>query len=241
MKRIYLLLIGFVFILACSETDNVLYDPINGQEAYGFEVSAQTVTVTEEGTTVEIGVVSATRTNADRTIPIAIDVESTGSSDDFTLGSIVIPAGEHVATLEVTFDNFAGMVDCVTNTLILNLEAGQQGVNGAQQVILSYVRDFECPDLFLNIEFDAYPGETTWEVTDLDGNVLFDGDGGDGSPVSENICVCPGEYVFTIFDSFGDGICCAYGEGSYEMVYNGNVLFEGGEFGSSSTHNFIID
>ena len=241
MKKVILILVGLLFVVSCDETESVLFDPINGQLAYGFEVEAQSVTVVEEGVTTTLEVISTIRTNEDRTIPLAVDESSTGSPDDYQIGTLVIPAGEHSGFVDIEFNNFANMVDCVTNTLVVNLDTDAPGANGARSVILNYVRDFECPDLFLNITFDDYPGETTWQVADPDGNVLFDGDGGTGDPISENICVCPGDYVFTIFDSFGDGICCNYGQGSYEMVLNGTVLFSGGEFGAESVHEFTIE
>lgn len=38
-------------------------------------------------------------------------------------------------------------------------------------------------------------------------------------------------YIFIIIDFWGDGICCFYGNGFYEMVdYEGNVMFLGGFF-----------
>jgi hypothetical protein len=241
MKKILLILIGFVLVVSCDETEAIVQDPVNGQQAFGFETASQTVTVLDGGTTATVNVLSVRRSNEDRSIPVSIDPSTTGDASDYQVGSVLIPAGEHVGVLSVDFNNFANMSDCVTNTLVLNLDADSPGTNGPQQYTFSYVKDFACPDLFLNITFDDYPGETTWQVTDTDGNVLVEGDGGDGSPVSENICLCPGDYVFTIFDSFGDGICCSYGNGSYEMVFNGTVLFSGGEFGSESVHNFTID
>ena len=43
-----------------------------------------------------------------------------------------------------------------------------------------------------------------------------------------NICVPDTNcYSFKIYDSFGDGICCAYGSGSYNVTYSGtNVVSE---------------
>ena len=48
----------------------------------------------------------------------------------------------------------------------------------------------------------------------------------------ESICVGDGCYAFTINDSFGDGICCDFGEGSYTVSSDGAVLAAGGEFAS---------
>ena len=87
-------------------------------------------------------------------------------------------------------------------------------------------------NLVVSILTDNYPGETTWALTDLDGAVVVS-----GGPYSdantlyeESICVGDGCYTFTINDSFGDGICCAFGEGSYTVSSDGVVLASGGEF-----------
>lgn len=234
---------GLMLVVSCDETEPIVQDPVNGQQAFGFESATQTVTVVDGGTTATVNVLSVRRSNEDRSIPVSIDASSTGDASDYQVGSVLIPAGEHVGVLEVQFNNFANMADCVTNTLVVNIDADSPGTNGPQQYTFSYVKDFECPDLFMNITLDDYPEETTWQVTDTDGNVLVEGGNyaGQSGTVSENICVCPGDYVFTIFDAFGDGICCSYGNGSYEMVFNGTVLFSGGEFGSESVHNFTIE
>ena len=33
-----------------------------------------------------------------------------------------------------------------------------------------------------------------------------------------------GDYEFTIFDSFDDGICCGFGEGEYTLTVGGTVV-----------------
>ena len=47
--------------------------------------------------------------------------------------------------------------------------------------------------------------------------------------LSNNTC-----YTFTIFDSYGDGICCLQGSGSYTISYN-NIVATGGQFNHSET------
>jgi hypothetical protein len=48
-------------------------------------------------------------------------------------------------------------------------------------------------------------------------------------------------YTFTITDSYGDGICCTYGNGSYILKdAAGTTLVSGATFTSSATHNFCV-
>ena len=92
----------------------------------------------------------------------------------------------------------------------------------------------EGQNLVVSILTDNYPGETTWTLTDLDGAVVASGGpySDAGTSFEESICVGEGCYTFAINDSFGDGICCAYGEGAYTLSSDGAVLAEGGEFES---------
>jgi hypothetical protein len=93
----------------------------------------------------------------------------------------------------------------------------------------------------LSITLDNYPGETTWQVTNTSGTVVASGGSysGQSGTVTESIPLGAGDYTFTIFDSYGDGICCAYGSGSYSLQDEfGNLVASGGSFGSSESSNF---
>ena len=67
---------------------------------------------------------------------------------------------------------------------------------------------------------DLYPGEITWRLTTCDGTLVESGGPYTTSnDIFFNACINVFEtYVFTIFDSFGDGICCLFGIGSYTVT-----------------------
>jgi hypothetical protein len=95
----------------------------------------------------------------------------------------------------------------------------------------------------LALTTDNYPEETTWEVTDVDGTVLYAGGPFDegGTLYSIEMCLDPDScYTFTIFDSYGDGICCNWGQGSYTLLDAfGNELLTGNpDFDFSLSSNF---
>lgn len=101
----------------------------------------------------------------------------------------------------------------------------------------------EESEVQLTIVLDNFPGETTWELNDDDGNFIQAG-GPYPAPatVTEALCSDAGCYEFTIFDSFGDGICCGFGAGSYSLDYNGSNIYSGnGQFGASETIPFCIN
>lgn len=99
----------------------------------------------------------------------------------------------------------------------------------------------ECPCLpfTVNIEPDNYPEETSWMLTNLctDKEVAAENIRGPAEYDYEE-CLPPGAYEFTIRDSFGDGICCSYGTGSYVVTYGGDEVASGGDFGSFETTPF---
>lgn len=96
----------------------------------------------------------------------------------------------------------------------------------------------------LTVEFlaDDYPGESSFDVQDSNGNVVvFESDIVDGLN-SFTYCLEAGCYTFTIYDSFGDGICCGYGNGSYSIFDGDNVLIgTGGEFDSEESTPFCFE
>jgi chitodextrinase len=95
--------------------------------------------------------------------------------------------------------------------------------------------------LRLDITLDNYPGETSWEV--LSGTTVIASGGGysgAGSTVTEFIDVADGCYDFVIYDSYGDGICCSWGSGSYQLTDGSTTLASGGAFGSSESTNFCV-
>jgi PKD repeat protein len=79
----------------------------------------------------------------------------------------------------------------------------------------------------IDIMSDNYPSETSWAIVDY-----FSGDvvATDGPLALANtlyqwdIDVPASDYVFTIYDAYGDGICCSYGEGYYTIYVDGNEL-----------------
>jgi|GEM_PF-176166 len=103
--------------------------------------------------------------------------------------------------------------------------------------------------LTLNITFDDYPEETSWNIIDVSNDNIIASGGtypnqADQSSLSLDICAGEGCYELNFFDSFGDGMQFNGVEGSYELLdQDGTVLaeiIEGANFGSSANHPFCI-
>ncbi len=102
----------------------------------------------------------------------------------------------------------------------------------------------ETGNISLSITLDNYPEETSWTLSNASGIVAQDSystANPDGSTVTETFTnLANGNYTFTINDSYGDGICCGYGNGSYTLSSSGGVIVTGGDFGSSESTDFCI-
>jgi hypothetical protein len=85
-----------------------------------------------------------------------------------------------------------------------------------------------CLTLVVDLTADNFGSETSWSVTDLfTGDVILsfpNGSVASGSVTSTDTCVDPNHcYEFLINDSFGDGICCTFGTGAYQVSFNGDT------------------
>jgi len=93
-------------------------------------------------------------------------------------------------------------------------------------------------DVLVKITTDDYPGETSFTVTNQGGAVSMEGGSYTGKQTTyteSKALSTSNQYTFNIFDSYNDGMCCNYGNGSYEVSVNGAVIKTGGQFGASES------
>ena len=97
-----------------------------------------------------------------------------------------------------------------------------------------------CPEdqdtLIIRILTDSYALETTWDLYEQGGGLIASGDPDENNTLFEwEVGLDPEScYDFTIYDSYGDGICCAYGEGFYELELNGELVAANYNFDGTS-------
>ncbi|WP_378176049.1 endonuclease [Aquimarina sp. SS2-1] len=100
-------------------------------------------------------------------------------------------------------------------------------------------------DVNLRVTFDNYPEETSWEIRSDSNKVVYSGGSygsqADGSTINLSRTLDSGCYTLVVKDTYGDGICCSYGNGSYALTdTNGGVLVSGGSFGSQDSNSFCV-
>ncbi|WP_197494020.1 zinc-dependent metalloprotease [Lewinella sp. 4G2] len=111
--------------------------------------------------------------------------------------------------------------------------------------------DPNCPG-GRNVEFrltlDDFGMETTWAIRTENGLVVTTGGPYEKKAkgqtiVRRNICLPDGCYLLEVMDDHGDGICCEYGNGSYQLTSSDGTLLAGGDgtFEFSSIRDFCVD
>lgn len=90
-------------------------------------------------------------------------------------------------------------------------------------------------NIVVSIVQDNYPAETSWDLRDgTTNNIIASGTSVGGSYfVDPSLC-----YVFNFYDSYGDGICCGYGDGSYSVTLDGDLVASGGDFDFQESTSF---
>ena len=67
------------------------------------------------------------------------------------------------------------------------------------------------------VQTDNYGAETSWEIYEDSTIVAVSSAYANNSYNETLVTLSPGEYNFVIYDSFGDGICCDFGEGYFGL------------------------
>jgi V8-like Glu-specific endopeptidase len=155
-------------------------------------------------------------------------------------GSIAQYASANVNLPAITLTNGA-------NTIVVTVvnPNGSTDENANNNSVSISCNAIVGPTVTVNVDitFDNYSEETSWEIIQ-NGNVLASSNGlypAGGTSISEAVCLAPGCYDFVISDDYGDGICCAYGNGSYAVSdAAGTSLAAGGNFTDVETTNFCV-
>jgi len=104
-----------------------------------------------------------------------------------------------------------------------------------------------CEPFSFDLRTDRHASELSWKLNAIDGGV--ESLVGSGPPANtyyaNNIgykdaahgCLPPGNYGFTIYDSYGDGIA---EPGYYRLTVNGEVLVLSRDFGAERSTDFVI-
>lgn len=160
--------------------------------------------------------------------------EETITMDEF---SFETQEGTNELTITVANTNNEDNEEEVSNTIV-SLEAAPEGGD----VVL------------VTIVTDNYGNETYWRIMDEGGNKIAEGGNpnvennygtgnfpppvgsgtyGNGQTYNQEVVIpANGCYTFELFDYYGDGFCCAYGNGSYKVrnVATNQIIIQGTQY-----------
>lgn len=130
------------------------------------------------------------------------------------------------------------------NVNITNVNAGATDVNAMNNTAqASFDREADGGVYTIEIQPDNYGSETTWDIRDASNTVLASGGpytDGVTTLVTENVTLSDDCFTFTINDSYGDGMCCAYGNGGFRILGPAsNLVASGGSFDSTDTRDWF--
>jgi len=104
-------------------------------------------------------------------------------------------------------------------------------------------------NITIKITLDRYGSETDWQLRNSSGTIVsqnpnYTNASANGAyPQADINLTLPNDcYTFTITDSYGDGMCCAYGQGGYQILADGVLIptMSGGNFNDGETKVFKV-
>ncbi len=139
--------------------------------------------------------------------------------------------------------NFMGGALAVTVTTANDANIANNTVNASVTSALVAASQY----VTVKITTDRWASETSWTIKNSAGTTVASGGpwadlAATGTTVQTpvNATLTPSNcYTFEILDAYGDGLCCAYGDGAYSIVDAvGTVLASGGTFEDSEQKVF---
>jgi hypothetical protein len=241
MKKIFffILLLAPLFMLNSCEDEIVGTKDLN---YISFEAAARNVGVAIGGTTDhEIKVYTTQITGADRSFPVnVVAATTTAEAAAYTVpATVTVPANSNVGTLTITLKDVN--IGTAGKKLVLELGA-LEGLFKGGNLTLTINQICTQNDVSLNILFDGYASETTWELKNSAGAVIGTGGGyADGlASTSAKWCLPDGTYTFTIYDAYGDGL--SYPNNGSATISKGTTVLVSivGDFGEDETATFSV-
>ena len=172
---------------------------------------------------------------------IAYNVDGEGSSTYTWTGSLANAASTVVSLPAITATSGIHTFNVAINTV--NGFADGYSENSTKSSSFT-IGVYNTTQVALTLQRDNYGSETSWTLKNSAGTTVYSGGPYTDTAslpalVTQTFTVQTGQcYTFTIADSYGDGFCCTYGNGYYNLKTNDNaVIVSGGSFGAEEITN----
>jgi hypothetical protein len=242
MKKIKYLFLIAISILAFNSCADDIPEFTSELNYVTFGASLYSAGVDVGGSTmVDIPVYTTNVTGSDRMVAVYVDLNQTNADPgSYSVPtSVTIPGGSNEGKLSVSLSDVN--LGIGVNKVVIDFDE-VSGLYIGSGTSINYTQNCNEVSATLDINFDYYSSETSWEIQDsLGGVVVAGGNYGDGSaPVSEDFSLCIGrDYTLVFYDAYGDGMFDGDTLGSYTLTVGGDVkVSENGDFGGSQSNSF---
>ncbi|GGG32950.1 hypothetical protein GCM10011532_15700 [Christiangramia forsetii] len=239
-------------VFVSCEEETLIFDSENGPEAVQFASRSFNVTVpSDDNATVTIPVNVTTTSAQERTFNVVASESSTALGSSYSIGTATIPANSYEGTVDVTL-NPDDLAEGQSYSLVLELQPSTAGSAFNNVATINFNKEVICNDYKLVITTDQYAEETSWDITDSNGNVVASGPevpygpaasvDSRGKQYETDIFLEDGCYTFTIYDAYSDGQFDGVFEGGYSLTCSiVNAASGTGAFGASESTDFCVN
>lgn len=243
LYTVFFILAAALLVVACSEyEDTVVPSPTVSADNPAVRFYSENPTQFELDPNDLSFSLTVVRDNGTAAIEVPVNVVADTASIFNVPGTLSFPAGVDTVSLTITVNTSAPQGE----DLGLEIAFDDQYTNPYKAEYPSFKTAIfikpPCPfnEVILNLVFDDYASETSWDLKDnTDAVIASGGPWEDGAvAASEKFCLEDGTYTFTLYDGYGDGISAP---GSATITSNGTELvYIEGDFGTSKIETFTV-
>lgn len=186
-------------------------------------------------------IIKITNFGSDQLFTAQVNYQLNGGASQSTTWSGFLNSGQ---SSNITLPEMESINDTNTLTVTIVQPNGTADENTENNTVVAVyeANSFVADEVNFTLVTDNFGSDTSWQLTNEAGAVLYTGDNyNNNQTINEVFQLAPDCYTFTIFDSFGDGICCSNGTGSYTLETDeGIVIGQGGNFDDIDSVTFSL-
>lgn len=227
IKYLSFVLISILLMQSCEEN----YTDADASFNYvAFGSSTYSTGVDPGGnTSLDVNIFTSTIASSDVAFNVTVDASGAAAGSYDVPSTVTVPAGTNKGTLTIGLSDVN--LGIGVNKLVLNFENVAAGYGNGSSTTIEYIQNCTEVTATLDLTFDRWGSEVSWQVKDALGGVVASGGGypdtGSGTSTSDTktFALCSGRtYTLVTTDAYGDG----WGSvGNYTLTIGGVVKVSG--------------
>lgn len=178
------------------------------------------------------------------TLPITYSING-GATNTFIWNGNLTPLQKAVVQLPAT-----AFTTQAINSLLVSIPTDENATNNSKTINFNIAEETDKANITVRISLDRYGQENSWKIRNSSNAVVLqspayveESSNGTYPQPDINISLPNGCYSFEIADAYGDGMCCSFGNGKYEILAGGVLIpgLTGGSYGSGETKFFKVN